>query len=78
MSLALAKLDVRPFSRLFKALGVLTRVRVVALLAHEEFCACHVEAALGLTQSRARDDIRTRLQLFMLANRIGGREGAFL
>jgi arsenate reductase len=28
--------------------------------------------------SRARDDIRTRLQLFMLANRIGGREGALL
>lgn len=28
--------------------------------------------------AQARDDIRTRLQLFMLANRIGGRDGGLL
>src|SRR5687768_2952490 len=35
--------DVRPVSRLFKALGDETRVRIVALLSHGELCVCHVE-----------------------------------
>jgi ArsR family transcriptional regulator len=45
-----AALDVRPFSRLFKALGDETRLRIVALLSHGELCVCHVEEALGLSQ----------------------------
>lgn len=53
MSSAVAELNVRPVSRLFKALGDETRLRIVALLAHGELCVCHVEAALGLTQSNA-------------------------
>lgn len=44
-------LDVGPLSRLMKALGDETRLRMVALLAHGELCVCHLEAALGLTQS---------------------------
>jgi len=48
-----AKLNVRPISRLFKALGDETRLRIVALLSHGELCVCHVEAALELTQSNA-------------------------
>jgi len=44
-------LDVRPLSRLFKALGDETRLRIVALLTHGEFCVCHVEVALGLQQA---------------------------
>jgi ArsR family transcriptional regulator len=43
-------LDVRPFSRLFKALGDETRLRIVALLAHGELCVCHLEDALKLSQ----------------------------
>jgi ArsR family transcriptional regulator len=43
-------LDVRPASRLFKALGDETRLRIVALLAHGELCVCHLQEALGLTQ----------------------------
>lgn len=50
---AAAKLNVRPVSRLFKALGDETRLRIVALLSHGELCVCHVEAALELTQSNA-------------------------
>jgi ArsR family transcriptional regulator len=50
MSSAAAKLNVRPVSRLFKALGDATRVRLVALLAHGELCVCHLEAALDLNQ----------------------------
>jgi ArsR family transcriptional regulator len=44
--------DVRSFSRLFKALGDETRLRVVALLSHGELCVCHVEEALGVSQPK--------------------------
>ena len=46
-------LDVRPLSRLFRALGDETRLRIVALLVHGELCVCHLETALGLQQSTA-------------------------
>lgn len=42
--------DVRPLTKLFRALGDETRVRIVALLAHGELCVCHLEQALGLSQ----------------------------
>ncbi len=37
-------------SRLFKALGDETRLRIVALLSHDELCVCHIEEALGVSQ----------------------------
>jgi ArsR family transcriptional regulator len=43
-------LDVGSFSRLFRALGEETRLRIVALLSHGELCVCHLEQALGLSQ----------------------------
>jgi ArsR family transcriptional regulator len=46
-------LDLRPLSRLFRALGDETRLRIVALLAHGELCVCHVEQALDLSQPNA-------------------------
>lgn len=46
----LPALDVRPVSRLFKALGDDTRLRIVALLAHGELCVCHIQEALRLSQ----------------------------
>jgi ArsR family transcriptional regulator, arsenate/arsenite/antimonite-responsive transcriptional repressor len=45
-------LDVRSFSRLFKALGDETRLRIVALLAHGELCVCHIEEALRISQPK--------------------------
>lgn len=57
-----AALDVRSASRLFKALGDETRLRIVALLSHGELCVCHIEAALDLTQSN------TSRQLGVLKN----------
>ncbi len=45
-----AKLDVRPVSRLFKALGDETRLRIIALLSHGELCVCHLQDALELPQ----------------------------
>ena len=44
------KLDVRPVSRLFKALGDETRLRIIALLSHGELCVCHIQDALELPQ----------------------------
>jgi ArsR family transcriptional regulator len=43
-------LEVRSLSRMFKALGDETRVRIIALLSHGELCVCHLEDALGLSQ----------------------------
>src|SRR5436190_8285908 len=45
-----AELAVRPLSRLFRALGDETRLRIVALLSHGELCVCHLETALELSQ----------------------------
>lgn len=45
-----SKLDVRPLTQLFRALGDETRLRIVALLAHGELCVCHIENALDLSQ----------------------------
>ena len=42
--------DVRPLTRVFRALGDETRVRIMALLVHGELCVCHVESALGISQ----------------------------
>src|SRR5450432_4869100 len=50
MSPAVAQLEVDTSSRLFKALGDPTRLRVVALLTLGELCVCHIETALGLPQ----------------------------
>jgi ArsR family transcriptional regulator, arsenate/arsenite/antimonite-responsive transcriptional repressor len=48
-----ASLDVRDMSRLFKALGDETRLRIVALLSHGRLCVCHIEEVLGLSQPNA-------------------------
>jgi ArsR family transcriptional regulator, arsenate/arsenite/antimonite-responsive transcriptional repressor len=43
-------LEVRSSSKLFKALGDPTRLRIVALLSQSELCVCHIEAALRMPQ----------------------------
>ena len=52
-------LNVRSFSRLFKALGDETRLRIVALLSHGELCVCHLEEALGLSQPKVSRHLAT-------------------
>src|SRR2546421_11913982 len=54
-----AALQVRPVSRLFKALGDETRLRIVALLSHGELCVCHIEHALGISQPNASRHLAT-------------------
>jgi ArsR family transcriptional regulator, arsenate/arsenite/antimonite-responsive transcriptional repressor len=46
-------LEVRPLTKLFRALGDETRLRIVALLSHGELCVCHLEKALDLNQPNA-------------------------
>jgi ArsR family transcriptional regulator, arsenate/arsenite/antimonite-responsive transcriptional repressor len=43
-------LPVRPLSKLFRALGDETRLRIVALLSQGELCVCHLEKALDISQ----------------------------
>jgi ArsR family transcriptional regulator len=50
MQSQVADLGVRPLTRLFRALGDETRLRIVALLSHGELCVCHLERALELSQ----------------------------
>jgi ArsR family transcriptional regulator len=50
---AIAKVELRPLTRVLKALGDETRLRIVALLSHGALCVCHLEAALDLPQSNA-------------------------
>jgi ArsR family transcriptional regulator len=53
MPYAARTVEVRPMTRLFRALGDETRLRIVALLSHGELCVCHLESALDLTQPTA-------------------------
>jgi len=45
-----AEFGVRSLTKLFRALGDETRLRIIALLAHGELCVCHIEKALELSQ----------------------------
>ncbi len=62
-------LDLRPLSRVFRALGDETRLRIVALLAHGELCVCHVEQALDLSQPNAS----RQLGILKMAGVVDGR-----
>ena len=44
------ELGVKPLTKLFRALGDETRLRMVALLSHGELCVCHLEMALDVSQ----------------------------
>ena len=57
--MATQALDVRAFSRLFKALADETRLRIVALLSHGELCVCHLEEALRLSQPKVSRHLAT-------------------
>jgi ArsR family transcriptional regulator len=68
-------LDVRSFSRLFKALGDETRLRMVALLSHGELCVCHLEEALRLSQPKVSRHLATLRAAGVVEDR---REGSWV
>ena len=45
--------QVRQYTDLFKALSDETRLRIVVLLYKQELCVCQIEAALGISQTKA-------------------------
>lgn len=60
----------------FKAVADPTRVRILAtILAAGELCVCHVEAALGITQSRASRHLATLRREGLIVDR---RDGAWV
>jgi ArsR family transcriptional regulator len=66
---------VRPLTRLFRALGDETRLRIVALLAHGELCVCHLENALELSQP----NVSRQLGILRAAGVVDGRrEGSWM
>jgi ArsR family transcriptional regulator len=70
-----AALDVRPVSRLFKALGDETRLRIVALLSHDELCVCHLQGALRLPQPHVSRHLATLRSAGIVESR---REGSWI
>jgi len=68
-------LDVRSFSRLFKALADETRLRIVALLSHGELCVCHLEEALRLSQPKVSRHLATLRSAGVVEHR---REGTWV
>jgi ArsR family transcriptional regulator len=68
-------LDVRPVSRLFKALGDETRLRIVALLSHDELCVCHLQEALQLSQPHVSRHLATLRAAGVVESR---REGSWI
>ncbi len=69
---AVADLDVRSLSRLFRALSDESRLRIVALLTHGELCVCHLESALGLSQSSASRQLAVLRAAGVVDNRRDG------
>lgn len=60
----------------FKAVADPTRVRMLAAILHAgELCVCHVESALGVTQSRASRHLATLKRAGLIVDR---RDGAWV
>ena len=60
-------------SRLFKALGDETRLRIVALLSHGELCVCHLHEALGLSQPNVSRQLSVLRAAGIVADRREGK-----
>jgi ArsR family transcriptional regulator, arsenate/arsenite/antimonite-responsive transcriptional repressor len=75
MQYAVREVEVGPISRMFKALGDETRMRIVALLSHGELCVCHLEEALALTQSNCSRQLSVLRGAGLVASR---REGTWV
>ena len=59
----------------FKALGDISRLRILWALEHEEMCVCDLAALLGITESAVSHQLRLLRTLRLVKNR---REGTIL
>jgi ArsR family transcriptional regulator len=62
----------RHYTDLFKALSDETRLRIVILLFKRELCVCQIEAALGISQTKASRHLALLRHLGLLKARRDG------
>jgi DNA-binding transcriptional ArsR family regulator len=74
-SKALGSRDINCVTRIFKAMGDPTRLRILWALDHGEICVCDIAALLGITESAVSHQLRTLRHLDLVTNR---REGTIL
>lgn len=67
--------EISALAALFKALGDVTRQRIIWALAGEEMCVCDLAALLGITESAVSHQLRLLRTMNLVANR---REGPVL
>jgi ArsR family transcriptional regulator len=63
------------YVELFKALSDETRLRLIVLLYKREFCVCQIEAALGISQTKASRHLAILRRAGLLKSR---REGPWI
>jgi DNA-binding transcriptional ArsR family regulator len=67
--------EVEDLCQTFKALGDVTRLRILYALEQNEMCVCDLAALLGITESAVSHQLRLLRTLRLVANR---REGSIL
>lgn len=60
------------YVELFKALSDETRLKLVVLLYKREFCVCQIEAALGISQTKASRHLAILRRIGLLKSRRDG------
>jgi DNA-binding transcriptional ArsR family regulator len=69
----ICKEDATKKSKFFKALGDITRLRILGLLAIKEMCVCEVMVALDLTQPTASHHLRMLENVDLVSDRKEGK-----
>jgi DNA-binding transcriptional ArsR family regulator len=72
---ALGDMATEDLCQTFKALGDVSRLKILWALAHQEMCVCDLAALLGITESAVSHQLRLLRTLRLVKNR---REGTIL
>lgn len=72
---ALGDLAIEDLCQTFKALGDISRLKILWALEHQEMCVCDLAALLGITESAVSHQLRLLRTLRLVKNR---REGTIL
>ena len=72
---ALGDLAIEDLCQTFKALGDVSRLKILWALEHQEMCVCDLAALLGITESGVSHQLRLLRTLRLVKNR---REGTIL
>lgn len=72
---ALGDVAIEDLCQTFKALGDISRLKILWALEHQEMCVCDLAALLGITESAVSHQLRLLRTLRLVKNR---REGTIL